>query len=72
MPALTEERLEMGSGERVLGLTLETEMPGWLGLSSHVQEDRAFLNSLLSNRSNEGRLQTVPSSSEDWSKFYKK
>ncbi|MFM7588875.1 MAG: hypothetical protein ACKO55_07150, partial [Bacteroidota bacterium] len=57
---------------RLLRLTLETEMPGWLGLSSHVQEDRAFLNSLLSKRSNEGRLQTVPRCSEDWSKFYKK
>ncbi|MBM3930677.1 MAG: hypothetical protein FJ336_05310 [Sphingomonadales bacterium] len=57
---------------RLLRLTLETEMPGWLGLSSHVQEDRAFLNSLLSKRSNEGKLQTVPRCSEDWSKFYKK
>lgn len=57
---------------RLLRLTLETEMPGWLGLSSHVQQDKAFLNRLLSKRSEEGGLQTVPNLSEDWPKFYKK
>ena len=57
---------------RLLRLTLETQMPGWLGLSSHVPEDRAFLNRLLSKKNQEGILQTVPNSSEDWPKFYQK
>lgn len=57
---------------RLLRLTLEAQMPGWLGLSSHVQEDRAFLNRLLSKRSEEGGLQTAPNRSEDWPKFYQK
>jgi len=56
---------------RLLRLILEAEMPSWLGLSPHVQEDRAFLNSLLSKRSIEGRFQNGLRSSEDWSKFYK-
>ena len=51
---------------------LEAEMPSWLGLSPHVQEDRAYLNRLLSRLNKEGTAQTAQSSSEDWSKFYLK
>jgi hypothetical protein len=57
---------------RLLRLTLEAEMPSWLGLSPHVQEDRAYLNRLLSRLNKEGTPQTAESSSEDWSKFYLK
>ncbi len=57
---------------RLLRLTLEAEMPGWLGLSEHVQVDKAFLNRLLSRMSIVATGQTNERESDDWSKFYKK
>jgi hypothetical protein len=56
---------------RLLRLKLETEMPGWLGLSDHIQEDRAFLDRLR-RQSVQKNTQIAPTHTEDWLKFYKK
>lgn len=57
---------------RLLRLILEVEMPGWLGLSEHIQEDQTFLNRLLSLESIGGPGYSTNGTSNEWSKFYKK
>jgi len=57
---------------RLLRLSLETEMPGWLGLSNHVQEDKAFLNGLMASGASSGPGNSGQENPNSWVKFYKK
>lgn len=57
---------------RLLRLTLEVEMPGWLGLSTHVQEDITFLNHLIASGISSGFGNSPKETPNSWVNFYKK
>jgi hypothetical protein len=57
---------------RLLRLILETETPGWLGLSTHVQEDKAFLDRQLATEKPIEFGNSVNETPDSWVKFYMK
>jgi hypothetical protein len=57
---------------RLLRLILETETPGWLGLSTHVQEDKAFLDRQLATEKPIEFGNSVNETPYSWVKFYMK